>query len=90
MSTFTKEMLEEVIALIHTPSDVKKAFFGKFFPSINDIENYSVILPESFREFESRFEWIYIDKFLPKNKAYAVDTKAILEPPKVDFGERPL
>lgn len=79
MSTLTKEMLEEAISLITTPDSAKKAFFEKYLPDIKDIENYSVILPESFRGFES-FEWVYIDRYLEEGKAYAVNTKATLAP----------
>lgn len=73
--------LKELINFITVSKPLKKELFAKFFPSIEDIEDYSLILPESFREFESRYEWIYIDMYMEENKAYAINTKAILSPP---------
>ena len=42
--------LHEAIKLV-SASRTKAELFAKFFPSIENVEDYSVILPESFREF---------------------------------------
>ena len=61
---------------------VKKKLFDKFFPDIENIDDYKLIVPANLEKEMKKlgeYSWLIYDRYGCTDNIYAVDFKAIME-----------